>query len=273
VKIILSRKGFDSRNGGYPSPVLPDGKMLSLPIPIEGESLSYDAISAPEEKSYAKIIEELGAGVNVGNRGAHLDPDLMANVRGRMAGWRPAFGQCGAAGSHLDNCGVSEGDVFLFFGWFQHTETVAGRLSYCSGINGFHVIFGYMEIGAIVRSNAEGKEKVWLLNHPHAKLEWANDRIYVAAPNLSFHPALPGGGVFEFDERLRLTKKEESRRSRWNLDPRVFRNVEISYHSQASWKDGHFQSAGRGQEFVINANEGVIQWASDLIKNSCLWSN
>ncbi len=273
MKIILSRKGFDRSSGGFPSPVLPDGKLLSLPIPIESESLSYDAISDPEEKSYSRIIEELETGVHVENKGVHLDPDLVANVRARMTGWRPAFGQCGAAGSHLDNRGVSEGDLFLFFGWFQYTKTVAGRLSYRGGINGFHVIFGYMEIGAIVRSNAEVKEKGWLLNHPHAKLEWANDRIYVAAPNLSFHSKLPGSGVFEFDERLRLTKKEEFRRSRWDLDPRVFRNVEISYHSQASWKDGYFQSAGRGQEFVINANGGVIQWASDLIKDCCLWSD
>jgi len=33
MKIILSRKGFDSKNGGIASPILPDGALLSLPIP------------------------------------------------------------------------------------------------------------------------------------------------------------------------------------------------------------------------------------------------
>ena len=33
MKIILSRKGFDSENGGYASPILPDGSLVSLPIP------------------------------------------------------------------------------------------------------------------------------------------------------------------------------------------------------------------------------------------------
>ncbi len=33
LKVILSRKGFDSSYGGCPSPILPDGTLLSLPIP------------------------------------------------------------------------------------------------------------------------------------------------------------------------------------------------------------------------------------------------
>ena len=33
MRVILSRKGFDSQYGGMPSPILPDGTLLSLPIP------------------------------------------------------------------------------------------------------------------------------------------------------------------------------------------------------------------------------------------------
>jgi hypothetical protein len=39
MKVILSRKGFDSGYGGIPSPVLPDGTMLSLPIPSKGDKV------------------------------------------------------------------------------------------------------------------------------------------------------------------------------------------------------------------------------------------
>lgn len=38
MKIILSRKRFDSGSGGYATPIFPDGTMLSLPIPVEKDS-------------------------------------------------------------------------------------------------------------------------------------------------------------------------------------------------------------------------------------------
>lgn len=283
MKIILSRKGFDSikdkkdglpKYGGHPSPILTNGKMLSLPIPLQGESLSYDAITAPSGKSYAEIIEELGAGEYIGSKHAHSDPDLVESAQDRRLGWRPAFGQCETAGKHLDNHCVSEGDLFLFFGWFQHTEEVGGRLRYQRNDEGFHAIFGYMQIGEIISSNAEVERRRWLHNHPHAKLKWANDRIYVTSSNLSLYPTYPGGGVFHFDERHRLTKLGESK-SRWNLDPKVFRHVKITYHPKPEkvWTEGYFQSKSPGQEFVIYADEGVIQWATNLIKNSRLWSD
>lgn len=47
AKIILSRKGFDSKYGGIPSPILPDGAMLSFPIPANSKetvSLTYEAL-------------------------------------------------------------------------------------------------------------------------------------------------------------------------------------------------------------------------------------
>ncbi len=39
MQIILSRKGFDSASGGGPSPILPDGTLLSLPIPEDTDFL------------------------------------------------------------------------------------------------------------------------------------------------------------------------------------------------------------------------------------------
>ena len=33
MKVIFSRKGFDWSNGNSPSPVTPDGTLLSIPIP------------------------------------------------------------------------------------------------------------------------------------------------------------------------------------------------------------------------------------------------
>jgi hypothetical protein len=41
MKVILSRKGFDSEYGGIPSPIMPDGTLLSLPIPYEQDIIKY----------------------------------------------------------------------------------------------------------------------------------------------------------------------------------------------------------------------------------------
>jgi len=41
MKIILSRKGFDSSAGGYPSPlIIEENQLVSFPIP-EGNDINY----------------------------------------------------------------------------------------------------------------------------------------------------------------------------------------------------------------------------------------
>ena len=50
MKIVLSRKGFDSAAGGVASPILPDGKMLSLPIPDRSSPITYADISKAKTK-------------------------------------------------------------------------------------------------------------------------------------------------------------------------------------------------------------------------------
>lgn len=58
MKVIFSRKGFDSGYGGMPSPVLPDGTMLSMPIPSKGDLVHYDDLTYGE-LTYADIIKQL----------------------------------------------------------------------------------------------------------------------------------------------------------------------------------------------------------------------
>lgn len=61
MKVILSRKGFDSANGGIPSPILPDGTLLSLPIPSElDREIKFSDIYYGE-KSYYDIIKRVKA--------------------------------------------------------------------------------------------------------------------------------------------------------------------------------------------------------------------
>ena len=57
MKIILSRKGFDSANGGIVSPIFEDGAMISFPIPSNDvdtyDSLYYNGVR------YSQILHDL----------------------------------------------------------------------------------------------------------------------------------------------------------------------------------------------------------------------
>jgi hypothetical protein len=112
-----------------------------------------------------------------------------------------------------------------------------------------------------------------LHDHPHAlskRREKATNTIYVAADRLGLDRSLPGAGAFRFEECRVLTKPGMSR-SKWGLDPDIFRGVRISYHTGAAWRDAYFQSYPRGQEYVIHANDRVIDWALSLIGSSVRW--
>ena len=59
MKVILSRKGFDSQYGKMPSPILPDGTLLSLPIPSKIDLETKFTDICHEGQSYYDIIHTL----------------------------------------------------------------------------------------------------------------------------------------------------------------------------------------------------------------------
>jgi hypothetical protein len=93
----------------------------------------------------------------------------------------------------------------------------------------------------------------------------STNTLYIARDKLTWNKNKPGTGIFKFNKNLVLTKKGFSR-AKWKL-PKFFKDVEISYHSDKSWKDGYFQSALIGQEFVIKDNKKVENWAKSIINN------
>ena len=155
MKIILSRKGFDSSNGGCPSPILPDGTLLSMPIP-SNDAESYDDLCYNGE-TYSDILKQLKPNHREPFLNCHVDPDIRDNNRkAAIAGWKPAFGQCEAAQGLLSNAGVEKGDIFLFFGWFRQVVKHNGSYRFVSRNNGgfydhadMHIIYGYMQVGDI----------------------------------------------------------------------------------------------------------------------------
>jgi hypothetical protein len=265
MKIILSRKGFDAQYGGQPSPILPDGTLLSLPIPSKNETVKYSELFHAG-KSYYQIINELKPNsVIKENYTCHLDPDIRYSVLRRGYNWKPVFGQSGSAQGHLMKQGVSKNDVFLFYGWFKRVEMVDGKYVYMKSSPDLHVIYGYLQIGEI-HSRIDNLPE-FAKYHPHVRERFSitpNNCIYIGNLNLSIDPSLNGASPLNFNEKLVLTKSGMTK-SKWAL-PEFFKELHISYHDRHSFKESYFQSAAKGQEFVIKTNDKLIQWILEGIQ-------
>ncbi len=271
MKVIISRKGFDSANGGTASPVMPNGAMLSLPIPGGKKCEKYSELYYINY-SYADIWYSLKPKPFNKKRNCHLDPDLRASARAVIPkGWIAAYGQCGASETHLVNQKVAVGDLFLFFGWFRQTEIRNGQLKYKRGCKDAHMFFGYLQIGEMARNDALLKY-YW---HPHSAYGNENNTIYVASNRLIIDgkdTGLPGAGTFKYSDELVLTKPGLSR-SKWQL-PDFFKEVDISCHTKDSFKpEGYFQCVPIGQEFVVSEDKRVSKWAKNIIVNNFDYSS
>lgn len=269
---MLSRKGFDSASGGVPNPILPGGALIPLPIPATRDPHTYDEI-AVNGMALGSLVEDLTGGKIERTRRCHLDPDLDAGSLPRAAGWRPAFGQINAAQSHLARHAIGIGDLFLFFGWFREAERAGGRWRFVRGAPNLHVIYGWMQVGEVIRL-AESRDLNDRLapfaDHPHlhGRTDPSNT-LYLAAERLSQWNCR-GGGIFrELSSVRTLTDVRQPKRSTWSL-PAWFHpenGAALSYHETSDrWQiDGtacRLSSAARGQEFVLTTpnTEAADAW-------------
>lgn len=278
MKVILSRKGFDSAAGGHPSLVINNSILQTIPIPSKGDHNIYSTVlSRYEGKSLFDLIHPIYDKIGVDKfhqwditTECHLDPDIDYRAKSqRPVGWKGCFGQAGIAEKVLENCKVEKDDIFLFFGWFQHCDIDGNSINLHKG-NGKHILFGYLQVGEIYELTKDTKDEIpeWLKEHPHAdkeRIDGKLNRIYVARDTCSWDNNIKGYGVFPYKEELVLTK-EGLTRSRWKLQDGLGPDdVNIEYHSKKAWKEDYFQSAGRGQEFVIDENLKVNNMVRDLI--------
>jgi putative DNA base modification enzyme with NMAD domain len=287
LKIILSRKGFDSSYGGIPSPIFQDGRLVSFPIPSPGDYYTFADLHCPGI-DMPRVLTDLSGARFGPHSHIHLDPDLDRRPTIRPAGWRPALGQTGAAQSHLAGQGVGPGDIFLFFGWFRAVEQHHGAWRYTPGAPHLHVIFGWLEVDEVLPIVTQRKASLtrhpWIASHPHMmRPEHYNDSrntIYIARDRsmLSAGGDVPGGGaITHFHPRLQLTAPGATR-SRWTL-PRWFApsggRPPLTYHGNLDlWSvigdQVHLRSAAKGQEFVLDTGHypEAVGWLVDLIGNT-----
>ena len=241
MRIIFSRKGFDSAAGGGPSPIV-DGRPVSLPI--------------PDSKGFARTTyaqRGLGDLVSAASRGRLGPDDLCHDDPMFLPDGRCVFGQCGGAQTHLDRQGVTLGDMFLFFGWFNS-----------EGQGDHHRIFGYLKIEEIVRLDglsSEAATRFREIDHPHAfGFHHANrsDTLYVGDGRQATHAS----------EASRLTRAGMNR-THWRV-PEWLREVGLSYHHDAKrWpSDDYLISVAQGQEFVADIGNWADAhgWLENLMK-------
>ena len=190
------------------------------------------------------MVQQVTRDKVLGSNLCHVDPMFERD--------RCAFGQTGAAQSHLKNNGVNVGDVFLFFGLFSDLERNEPH----------HRIFGHMRVEDLVhlgpnptlKSQPEG----FPIQHPHTIGTWnINNHLYV------------GEGYFSkrASDRLRLSKYGQSV-SVWNV-PAWLRKAGLTYHAkERRWTGGDTLTVvGRGQEFVtdITGNKQAMSWLQNTI--------
>lgn len=294
MKIIFSRKGFDSQYGGMPSPILPDGSILSFPIPTNNDDSGarrFDSIQLNGRTDHVKIAHDLSEGKISGLTMVHMDPDLCKDNLARTSGWKPAFGQVGSAQGHLSNQGVNCGDLFLFFGWYRRIVQRNGTWMFQEYAPDIHVLFGWLQVGEIITAGSKSREMIlqkhpWLKDHPHSNTGYStNNTIYAAsdALNLSEHMpyGVPGGGIFShYSENLQLTTAsklgQQYNRSHWSLPASFFKEgkSKLSYHLNVVPEIANglaaFNIVSRGQEFVYPCSDNdvdVVDWAKNIIVN------
>ncbi|MEO8120964.1 MAG: hypothetical protein ABI606_16790 [Rhodoferax sp.] len=283
MKIIISRKGFDSGYGGVPSPIFPDGRIVSLPIPSKAGVNA--AKGRTDDLSLGDVIANLTGDRLDGNTLIHVDPDLERSTFSRSPGWRASFGQVGSAQSHLANQGVGVGDLFLFFGWFRPVELNQGCWRYVAGSKSFHSLFGWLRVAEVICVDEKELQNFpnWLADHPHVahadRFIGKNNTLYVAGDGRRLENSvveLPDAGMFkQWSPSLKLSAEGKSK-SVWNvptwLEPTQGRPP-LTYHSNNDrWtRDGNalnLATVAKGQEFVLDASyyPEAFPWALQLIQ-------
>jgi len=280
VRLILSRKGFDSSAGGCPSPLFTDGSAYALPIPDHRSRIRYRDIRHQGLNVGELLVGLTGDATRV-DAGAHLDPDLIAGGYPRQPGWRPLLGQTGTAQSHLRNQGVTSGDLFLFFGLFRAVEPIGDRWRFVRGSKPFHGLWGWLQIGAIITvDELDAGELPWVRYHPHLHGEAdPNNTLYLASPRLTLagqDTGLAGAGTFpHLASEHRLTAADAPSPTHWQLPAAFFpgpQQCPLSYHhNRERWQRNgdhcRLRCAARGQEFVLDLAQypDLIPWLRRLL--------
>ncbi len=280
MKVIFSRKGFDSQYGGVPNAVLPNGQMVPFPIPDGRSIVTADAIRRGGEVVGA-MVEQLTRGQMSRDYAAHLDPDLDPGAYPREPGWRPVLGQTDAALGHLEKQGVGAGDLFLFFGWYRPVERKGPVWAYVQGVPPVHAIWGWLHVGSCFDHTAVPPDfRPWLAYHPHLQRSHRKRHLLYAASDfmeVGGH-RLAAGGIFPRFSDRRVLSASGMNMSVWDvpgwMHPEASQ-VSFSYiHAPERWAHSGrggalVKTVGKGQEIVMTPGSGapLQDWLAGIFED------
>jgi hypothetical protein len=171
---------------------------------------------------------------------------------------------------------VGVGDLFLFWGLFRRVDE---KLRWTGPP--LHVVWGWMQIGAVVAVDGIRGETAWAwaARHPHFFFEAdRTNTLYTSSTALTAVASpLPAAGVFErFGDGLSLTAREADKPTIWGL-PSCFMaggKPALSYH-KANWRwtlegnQARLQTVSRGQEFVLDCARypKAVTWIEKILAN------
>lgn len=281
-RLVFSRKGFDSANGGVPSPILTDGRLVSLPIPEpsswSGAGTAYEDIRTLDGRTLSDVMADVGVRLP-GGVVAHLDPDLVAASRPRLPGWRPVFGtdDTSQSASHLASR-LQTGDLILFYGWFAPAQDRRGQSRAQVAASSVHVIFGYLEVDELIRvPDRAASESLpeWMQEHPHVRDPNRTGNLLVLSRGEStIVPGAPGAGAFPYLHEALVLTEAGAVWYHWRL-PREFapggQLVPFTYRSNPKlWSVDasgvHINTGGIGQEYVVDCTHDLADWARGVVR-------
>ncbi|MCL2061329.1 MAG: hypothetical protein FWH03_01715 [Firmicutes bacterium] len=271
MKIILSKKGFDTSYGGHPS-IIDGTRLISMPVPEKDGLSAYsdlylssdEKLSSVAEKHYKHIYVDKQRTEFSGNIKCHADPNIsnyfrLDNFRGSLGQSDNSLGQSDKAQSHLKGQEVGKGDIFLFYGLFAEAE--GGMFV---GMER-DVLWGYLQIDEVisVQESLPQKQEIenlypWLKFQPHWRFDntYKNNTIYIGK----------NYGIFNYTTELNLTKPYARFKGQWQV--KALTGLGLS-----GTNDGVFNADGCitmpptfAQEYVIEENDKATQWAESIIK-------
>ena len=230
------------------------------------------------------MVADLSAGKLSGEDSAHLDPDLHPHSIEREPGWRPIFGQRGAAQGHLRNNRVGAGDLFLFYGLFREAGKIGSAYCWKKSALPRHVIWGWLQVEEVLEVTSDLERNYgWMSYHPHFRLSREKNNVLYLASRFLMLPGcegIAGSGTFTRIDPARVLSGALPERgaSYWALTgwchPRKGL-YPLTYHNKMErWQRRGsttlVKAVPRGQEFVLDAADypEAVDWAAALLKGT-----
>ncbi len=286
-KVILSKKGLDSSDGNTLPNLIWDDEFVVFPM-IDSKNLdeycsgnkklayrdmkicsdnnfwdymekSKKFMSERMQKSYDKLTN---------SKHFHADPNLI-NFWGTK-NFVGSLGQCDIAQDFLNSHNIRKGDIFLFFNRFTKVNKEKDHFIFDCYFEDRYVIYGYLivdEFFNLDNGNNNLLDKYDCLKfNPHIQTKHYakkhhNNTIYVGRKY----------GMFNFNEKLILTSPYSKNKT--NIIVPELANVKVNCETKESQsqkfdQDGRFTLLDRCQEYVLEENEQVLNWALELIKEN-----